>query len=282
MVLRDFAIKTLLAAVLFAGSLANGYAQDTCPQRIISLVPTITEEIYLLGAQDGLVADTVYCRRPPEAQDKEKIGTVVDVNLEKIIALRPDLVLGSTLTNLRSVRKLENLGIRTVIYPSAKSFNEICAQFLELAVLLGKEKEAQEIIKEVRFKTDAIKEKYAASGKPKVFLQIGARPLFAASRGSFLNDFIEFAGGVNVVSQVKAGLYSREQVLESNPDIIIIANMGIAGEEERRAWQRYKDLKAVKNNRIYIIDSYRLCSPTPVSFTQTLQEIAAILHPDNE
>lgn len=252
------------------------------PQRIISLVPTITEEIYLLGAEERLVADTVYCNRPPEAQEKEKVGTVVDVNLEKIISLEPNLVLGSTLTNVKAIRKLENLGIKVVIFPAAKSFNEICTQFLELAALLGGRKEAEVIIKEVKSETDAIKGQYAVSDKPKVFLQIGVRPLFAANRDSFLNDFIEFAGGVNVVRQTKAGFFSREQVLKSNPDIIIIANMGIAGEEEKEAWQRYKNLNAVKNNRIHIIDSYRLCSPTPVSFTQTLQEIAAIIHPDNE
>jgi iron complex transport system substrate-binding protein len=282
LVFGGFAIKTLLTISLLAGCLINGYAQDACPQRIISLSPTITEEIYLLGAEDSLLADTIYCNRPLNAQKKEKVGTVVEVNLEKIVSLKPGLVLASELTNQKAVVKLKTMGIKVVIFPAAKSFEEICGQFMELGSLLGKEEKAEEAIRDAQSRVDSIKENLKLQKKPKVFMQIGARPLFAAAGGSFLNDFIVFAGGINVVSESRVGLYSREEVIRSNPDVIIIADMGIAGEQERMSWQKYKNLNAARDNRIYIIDSYKICSPTPASFVETLKEIAGILHNKNE
>ena len=86
-------IRVVFALIFLLMSSGSAVSADVVyPQRIVSLVPTITEEIYLLGADERLVADTIYCRRPPEAQGKEKVGTVVEVNLEKIITLRQDLI----------------------------------------------------------------------------------------------------------------------------------------------------------------------------------------------
>lgn len=274
-------IKAALIAVLLFSQIDTGFSQENKPQRIISLAPTITEEIYLLGAQDRLVADTVYCLSPPDAQKKEKIGTVVKVNLEKIVSLNPDLVLSTSLVNSKTIEKLQNLGIKVVIFPAARNFEEICRQFLELAQLLGNKKDAEQIIKQSKDRLGSVKKRVRGLREIKVFMQIGARPLFTATRDSFLNDFIEFAGGRNIVSQTQTGLYSREEVLKSNPDVIIISDMGIAGEDEMKIWQKYKNLNAARDNRIYIIDSYKLCSPTPVSFAETLDEIVEILHPKN-
>lgn len=257
----------------------NPHAGITYPQRIISLGPAITEELYILGAEDRLIGCTVYCQRPPEAKKKEKVGTVIEVNLEKIVSLRPDLVLATSLTDPDAKEKLKNLGIKTVTFPAAKDFNEICGQFQELGKIVGKEKQAAEIAALVRNRVDSIRKKIRGLKSPKVFIQVGVKPLVTATGDSFINDFIEFAGGVNIAKEAGTGLYSREEVVRRNPDVIIIVTMGIAGKEEKEAWAKYKTLNAVKNGRIYVIDSYRLCSPTPVSFAETLEEIARILHP---
>jgi len=250
------------------------------PQRIISLGPPLTEQIYLLGAENKLIANTVYCEKPPQAKEKEKIGTVIEVNLEKIVGLKPDLVLATSLTNRKTKEKLKNLGIEVAVFPEPETFTQICSQFLELGRLTGKEKKAEEIVKSVKSKAAAIKNEVENLRKPKVFIQIGAKPLFAATGASFVNDFIEFAGGINIAKEARSGIYSREQVLKKNPDVIIIATMGIAGEKEKGVWKRHKSLKAVEKNRIYIIDSYELCSPTPISFVETLKELVTILHPE--
>lgn len=250
------------------------------PQRIISLSPPLTEELYLLGVQDKLIGCTVYCQRPAQAQKKEKIGTVIEANLEKIISLKPDLVLTTSLTNPKTKEKLKNLGIKVVDFPSVKSFSQLCEQFLELGKIIGREKQAEEIIHQAKNNVDFIKKSIKDLPKPKVFLQIGAKPLHTVTGGSFVNDFIQFAGGINISEDAKTGLYSREEVLKQNPDVIIISTMGIVGQDEKIIWQKYETINAVRNKKIYIIDSYILCSPTPVSFVETLKELVKILHPE--
>ncbi|MBU0478845.1 ABC transporter substrate-binding protein [bacterium] len=267
-------------ALLYVGSVTH--AENNFPQRIISLGPSLTRELYLLGVEDGLVANTIYCRQPPKAQKKEKIGTVTKLSLEKVIALKPDLVLATSLTNHKQVEKLKNLGIRVITFSIAGSFSQICDQFLELGRIVGKENEAEGILSQSRKKVNSITEMVKDLPKPKVFVQVGAKPLFTVTSDSFVNDFIKFAGGINITSGAKTGLYSREKVLEQNPDVIIIVTMGIVGEQEKKTWQKYKTLNAAKNNRIYIVDSDKVCSPTPVSFVEVLEEIVGLIHAKDE
>ena len=257
----------------------TGYAEIVYPQRIISLVPSITEEIYLLNAEDSLIGNTVYCIRPEGAKKKEKVGTIIDINLEKIVQLEPDLVLASSLTAPGAKKKLKGLGIKVVTFRQPKNFSELSRQFLALARLTGRQKEAEEIIGMVRRKANLLKEKVSGLRKPKVFIQIGANPLFTANKDFFLNDLIELAGGINVARDVVIGFYSREEVLKRNPDVIIITAMGI-GEREKKNWQKYNTLNAVRNNRIYLVDSCKFCSPTPVSFVEMLEKVVEILHPE--
>lgn len=252
------------------------------PQRIISLGPSLTEELYLLEAEDKLVANTIFCQRPPEAGQKAKTGTVIKVNIEKIVSLKPDLVLATSLTDPEQVKKLKNLGIRVVSFPSAKNFSHICEQFLELGKMVNREKRAKEIVDWAKYRVDSIKRGITHLSQPKVFVQVGTKPLFTITKDSFINDFIELARGVNIAMDAKTGLFSREEVLKQNPEVIIIVTMGVVGEQEKKIWQKYETLRAVKNNRIHIVDSYKICSPTPVSFVEALQEIVNILHPSKE
>lgn len=253
------------------------YSQNI-PQRIISLGPSITEELYILGVDNRLIANTIYCVKPPEAKLKEKIGTVVEINIEKIFNLRPDLVIATSLTNPKAKEKLKNLGIKVISFSEPKNFNQIYEQFLQLAKLVGKEREAKEIINNTKKNVNRIIEMVNSHKKPKVLIQVGTKPLFVATGESFLNDYIEYAGGINIAKDAKQGIYSREEVLRRNPDIIIIVTMGIAGEEERKVWQNYKSLNAVKNGRIYVVDSDKFCSPTPISLVDNLKEMVSILH----
>jgi len=242
------------------------------------LGPAITEELYILGAGARIVGNTVYCKRPIDAQNKEKVGTITKINIEKIVSLKPDLVLAISLTDVKAKEKLENLGLRVVSFPYARNFLELCDEFQKLGEIVGREKEARDIIAKANDRVGAIRKKAVGLSRAKVFIQIGARPLYTVTKDSFLNDFIELAGGTNIASNAKSGLYSREMALKQNPDVIIIATMGIIGEGEKKNWERFKVLKAVENRRIYIIDSYKFCSPTPISFIEGLEEMFEILH----
>jgi iron complex transport system substrate-binding protein len=256
------------------------YSERFLPQRIISLGPSISESIYLLGLGDRLVGVTTYCERPPDVRLKEKVGSVIEIDTEKILALKPDLVLATSLTNPKAVEKLRRLGIRVSRLSSPKNFEELCEQFLELGRISGREFIAREIVENVKAKVSHLRQGVKGLPMPKVFVQVGAKPLFTIPGDSLINDFIKFAGGLNIAQNSPSGFYTREEVLRSDPDVIIIVTMGISGEQEKEIWQRYRTLPAVKNNRIYIFDSYRLCSPTPVSFVETLEQIIVLLHPE--
>jgi len=255
-------------------------ASQSLPKRIVSLAPSMTEELYLLGAEDSLIANTTYCVTPLAAEAKEKIGDITRINLEKIVSLKPDLVLATSLTNSKAIQKLKNLGIEVMIFPAPKNYAYLCDQFLELGKAVGKEAQAKAIIAESKERVTAIRARTAELAKPKVFIEIGAKPLFTANKDYFINDFVELAGGVNIAQDAKVGTYSREEVLRKNADVIIIVMMGLAVKKETEVWQKFKDLNAVRDNRIYVIDSRKVCSPTPVTFVETLNKIASLLHPE--
>ncbi|OGP53158.1 MAG: hypothetical protein A2Y65_06660 [Deltaproteobacteria bacterium RBG_13_52_11] len=248
------------------------------PQRIVSLVPNITEELYLLGAQDHIVGVTIYCQRPPEAQSKERVGAVVEVNVEKIMSLQPDLVIASPLTDHKQIQKLRDVGLRVEIFQPPQDFKALNNGFLQLSFLVGREKEASEIIKRAEGELNSIKGRVRGLPRPRVFIQIGARPLVAAGGDSFIDDFISYAGGVNIAHEVKTSVYSREEVVQRDPDIILIAKMGVAGEDEKDAWLKYKTIKAVQERTIYTVDPYRFCSPTPLSFVEQVKELVRLFH----
>lgn len=262
----------LLLTLLFLSNLIFG-----APSKIISLGPVITEQLYLLGVGNKIVGCTIYCNKPEEAKKIEKVGTVVEINVEKIFSLSPDLVIATSLTNPKQIKKLKNLGLKVEVFKYAKSFSQLCEDFIKLGKIVGEGKKAREIIENVKPKIEHIKKKTKGLRKPKVIVILGTKPLWVATKDSFINDFIEFAGGINL-GPVQSGLVSREEIIKQNPDVIIITEMGLSGEREKKNWKKYNTISAVKNNRIYIVDSNQLCSPTPVSFVETLKMLVYIFH----
>ncbi len=231
----------------------------------------------MLGAGDKLIADTIYCNTPPSARKKEKVGTILEVNIEKIIALKPDLVIATTLTPFQIIKRLRAFGIKTVVFSAPRNFQELCAQFIELGKIVGKEKKALEIVKEAKKKVKEIEKLSKKLPKPKVLVQVGVRPLWVATKNSFINDLIKFAGGILVGPQ-KYGMCSYEEVIEWNPDVIIITKMGFLSEEEKKRWESFHNINAVKNKKIYIFNSDELTSPTPLSFANTVEKVFYLIH----
>lgn len=271
--------KIAVVVIIFLLNIGIVFAREDIPERVISLGPAITESLYLLGQGQKLIGVTIYCSKPAEAKAKEKIGTVREVSVEKIISLEPDLVLATSLTDPKTVMKLRETGIKTVVFDEPKNYEQLRQQFIKLAALVGKELPAEGILRESDARIEAVRKRFDSFIKPKVFIQIGAKPLFAATGNSLLNDFIIFSGANNIALDAANGLYSREEVLKRNPAVILIVTMGIAADSEREAWQKYNSIDAVKNKRIYIIDSQKVCSPTPLGFAMALEEIVVILHP---
>lgn len=273
--------------LLLCGSLASAgegsaLAADP-PRRIVSLGPIITENVFLLGAGDRLVANTSYCVHPEEARNREKIGSVMQFSVEKVTSLRPDLVLATNLSPAVQVQTLRDIGLNVVQFRQATAFAEICSQFITLGELLGLGEHGRELVRQAREKVAAVGEEVASLPRQKVFLQVGTRPLAGAMGKSFTHDFIALAGGENILAEQSSSKTHHEKVIADNPDVIIIAIMGSeAGlaAEEKAKWQDIPMIKAVRDNRVHVIDPDLVCSPSPVIFAETLEVFARLIHPE--
>ncbi len=253
-------------------------AGEASPQRIVSLSTVVTEELFLLGEGKRLVGRSHFCTRPPEVQKIPEAGNIVDVNLEKVVSLAPDLVIVTPMIDPRAVAKMRAFGLRVETFAPAKSFKGVNDSFLRLARMIGKEAEALHIAGEQEKAVALLRQKVPRGSALSVFLEVGSEPLVTVTRDSYLTDLIEFSGGRNIAADAERALYSREKVLSQDPDMIIISSMGFDGEKEKQMWQKYPELKAVRGDRIVIIDSDLFCAPTPVTFPRALETMIRILH----
>jgi iron complex transport system substrate-binding protein len=278
-------MKPLLSILFLVGGLAASAlpAGADPPRRIISMGPVITEMIYLLGAEDSLIADTVYCNVPEAARAKTKIGSIIQADVEKIISLAPDIVLANPLASEKQLETLRQMGIQVVRFDNPATFEKICLMMDELGRLLGREEKARALITEAKASVDAIVSRTRLRPARKVFIQIGMNPLHTSPEGTFIHEYITFAGGINVAAHAKSGNYSREKVLEVNPDVILISGMGTdtaGADQEKKTWLTYSSLNAARTGEVHVIDAEILCSPTPVSFAEALASVAALIHPE--
>lgn len=254
--------------------LSQSQSFSKTPLRVVSLAQSITQNLeYLESDEFELVGCTSYCT---PRKKTEVIASAIQVNIEKVVTLKPDLVLSTDITNPKTTDKLKSLGIRVENFSTARSFDEICEQFIRLGQLIGQKEEAISIIDQTRKKVETLRKKVPSGPSPKVFIQIGADPLYAVYPGLFMNDYITFSGGQNIAAKLTMGAISRESVLLSNPDLIFVVTMGVLGEQEKKNWEKMPQMNASKNHRIYIIDSNEACTPTPVTFASTLERIITL------
>lgn len=244
--------------------------------RIVSLVPSVTQSLYYLEAQDNLVGCTSYCQAAKK-DNKEIVSSAVKANVEKIISLKPDVVLASGLADPKDLELLRKVGIKVEIFNSPKSFSEICDEFIRLGIMAGKGEKANTIVEESKSAVQKIAGRNRQHGNRKMFFQIGANPAFAVIRKTFMNDYITLSGFGNIAGNLAHGTVTREFVVANNPDCIFIATMGITSEEELKTWSGYSGMSAAKKKQIYLIDADIACQPTPITFVQTLETMSRLI-----
>ena len=248
------------------------FIQESCmavsSMKIVSLAQSLTNNLVTMGAESEIVGCTDYCRTKTK---KQIVATSINVNVEKVLTLKPNLVIATDLTNKNAIKSLRNLGLNVVVYQTPKSFEEICEQYSDLGRRAGKAKEASAIIAQTKKTVNAIR---AVKRNPyKMFIQIGSNPLFSVIPGTYMDELITFTGSRNIAFDMKSGSINRESVVNRNPDVIFIASMGGIGATEKKQWETFKTINAVKNRKIFIIDSDKACNPSPVSFAETLEMI---------
>jgi iron complex transport system substrate-binding protein len=242
------------------------------PHRIISLSPNLTEMIYGMGAQDQLVGDTDYCQFPPEAQKIEKIGGWISPNYEKIISLKPDLVLALKFHE-KAVDTLKKLKIPVVVF-NCDSVKDILATYRQLGKELGHETQAEAACRILIQRLAKIKQKAKGEKPLSVLFVVGRTPgtiaeVYGAGGKSFINELIKVAGGVNVMADAitEYPLVSKEELIQRDPDVIVDSiqshDFKATGLEAQSVWNQMPVLKAVKLKHIYTFSNEDFLIPGP-------------------
>ena len=250
--------------------------------RAISLAPSLTEMIFAIGAGDKLVGVTTYCNYPAETASIEKVGDTQTPNIEKIIALKPQVAFVSTASQLEAFTKtLEEQGI-AVYVSNPKNLDEVFKDLGQLGDMFGRSAAAEDLVISLSGRASFVRHQanYHAEGsdksveKPKVFVQVSKEPLFTIGSDSFLTALVEQAGGVPATKDVPTAYpkLSKERAASLNPDVIILSD----SDDNREPNLAFKDSKAVKNGRVYRVNADILSRPGP-RLVDALEEIASKL-----
>lgn len=241
----------------------------------ISLAPSLTEMVFSGGAGDRLVGVTTYCNYPAEALAIEKVGDTQTPNIEKIITLRPQVVLISTASQLEAfMQTLADRNIAVYVL-DVRGIDDVPRGLRTLGKVFGSDDIAAKSATEFERRVKAVGDTASSTNRPNVFLQISKEPLFTIGKDSFLTELIQRAGGVSVTKDVVSGYpkLSKETALAMNPDVIILSD----SEDNREPNDVFKNSPAVKNGRVYKIDADVISRPGP-RLIDALEQIADILH----
>jgi len=250
------------------------------PQRLISLAPSITETLYALGVGDRIVGDSDYCDYPAAALLKPHVGGTQNPSLEKIVDLKPDLVLGIPEANRRETAdQLEKLGI-PLYGLSAGSVDETLNSIKDLGNILGQGEQAKFLVDGLQRRVEDVRREAGNRTRPKVLFVVWFRPLITAGHNTFIADAIRIAGGVSISDDL-SGEWPRlslEEALHRDPDIILFSKSESFSPTlgEFQKLPGWKDFRAVKNHRMYFV-SDTINRPSP-RLIDALEEVARILH----
>ena len=284
-------IRTIwcLICVLAAATTTNGYTQSsTRPQRIISVSPAITEILYGIGAFDRVVAVSDYCVYPPAVKTLPRVGGWMDANLERIVSLRPDLVLLSEPQAPFVVDNLRKLKLPYAVIPS-KFLADVFTAIDQIGRATGFQAQATRLAQETRTALDTARARTKNLAKRRVLAVVDRTPgtlreLTVATPGSFLAELVEIAGGQLVTAPTEAGYVTinKEAIVALDPEIILdIVHTpgGRLGEDQAAVWAAMPSLRAVRERKVRPIrDDFILHTSQFVG--QTVNLLGANIHPE--
>ncbi|MDG2306360.1 MAG: helical backbone metal receptor [Candidatus Binatia bacterium] len=239
-------------------------------RRVVSLAPSVTETIFALGAEDRLVAVSSYCDFPPAARALPRVGSYLQPNVEAILGVEPDVVIGvPTPGNRAAVDHLRRLGVEVVVV-SEDTVPDAFASMRTVGRWLGKPEQAEALVADVQGQLAAVRGAAAAEPRRRVLFVVGHDPLVVAGGALFLNELIEVAGGENV-GAIGGGTWPRlslETVVAAAPEVIIDGAMGTEAGPGGDAgllrwWEPYRSVPAVRDRRVRAQRSNALLRPGP-------------------
>lgn len=292
-------IITVFIALLFLAGAASAFpvtiiddggytvTVDKEPNTIVSLAPTNTEILFALGLGDKVIGDTDYCNYPEEAKTLPKIGGYSTINIEKIVALNPDIIYANHNNGYDNIEHLKSLGC-TVILINPESIDGIYNAIEITGKTLGAEAEAEALIAEISGGIAEITEKLVGvESRPTVMHAMSVDPYWVSGSQTFQDELISLAGAVNAFSDVESwGTVTIEKLITASPDIILTdpgADMGSPGENTlQQAFftdPRLSDITAVKNQDVYVMDADIFDRGGP-RVVEALDALVKITHPE--
>lgn len=251
------------------------------PSRIISLAPSVTEMLFAIGAGAQVVGVTQFCDYPPEAAQKAKVG-YANPNLESLVALQPDLIVApQEFLKPDLIGKLDQLKIPVFVL-SARTIEDVVSHIQTLGRMLDRTTEATALGMDLRQQLARITSRTQSVPPVRVLYVLNSEPLITVGPGSFIDQLIGLAGGINIAAK-SATAYPRlsmEVVLQENPDILVfpIGEAEGISESEQQAWRKWATLNAVKRNNLRQIPADLLNRPGP-RIGKALELLADLFHP---
>lgn len=254
---------------------------EKIPQRIITLAPNLTEMIYDLGLEKKLAGNTLYCDYPEAANKIEKVGNLLTVNYEKIVTLKPDLVLITVEGNTKETYdKFHQLGIK-IFVSNPRNYEGIKKTYSDL----GKIFQIEETVNNKIAVWDSTLARISVSAKNYIqksaMFVIDLKPLMLAGKNTFLNELLQICGLKNIAgdSPVNYPMFSREEILKRDPDYIIYPAGGDDSISKiKNAYPEWSRMKAIKNNNVIFVDWNLYSRPGP-RFTDAVNDLFTRLHP---
>jgi iron complex transport system substrate-binding protein len=257
--------------------------------RVVSMAPNLTEILFALGLNQEIVAVTFDSNYPPQVQSLPKVGTFWQPDMEAILAARPTLVvaLGSEQQAVLTSR-LKKMGCKSLSLNIEKSFSELFSGVDTIGKVVGKQTEAQNLIRRIQNTQNVMKRHFAGRGAPKVLWVIQREPLRVAGQNTFVDEMIRICGGRNAIPKTiyQYPPISQESLLAAAPDIIIEPADTVKDYEQfsrtaEEFYGRYPSLPAVRDKRIYVLDGDLVSRPGP-RIEKGMQEVARCLWPQEK
>ena len=267
----------------FRDALGREISVPAPPKRLIALAPNLTEILFALGLGDQVVGVTDHCNYPPQASLKPKVGSYIHLNVEKIISLSPDLVIGTMDGNERYVlHLLEQAHIR-VFFVNPRDVRQAIETISTIGLVCGVSEKARELSAGLTLRVNRVVETTNPRKKPLVFLQIQIQPIMSVNRNTVHHDLLRLAGGDNMTADepVTYPRISMEEVIRRKPEVILISSMERGGrfEQARQQWLEWTSIPAVQRGRVHLIDSDLIDRPSP-RVVDGLEIMARLFHPE--
>lgn len=254
---------------------------DGPPERIVSLVPSVTETMFTIGAQDRLAGVTDFCDYPPAARSKPSIGGMVAPSLEGIVALRPDLVVATPAGNRHETfDQLARLKL-PVYLVNPTTVEDMLDLVGRLGRLTDRAEAADRVVARLRARIQSVAARVAGRPRPRTLYVLWPDPLIVPARGALVSELIRLAGGDSVTADGGQGYprYSMEAALARNPEVILIASHDATRSPlVQSKWERFTQVPAVSAGRLHVVDGNLMHRYGP-RMVDGLEILARLLHP---